>query len=278
MGVPMARNLSRAGIGLSVYNRSPKQVDVGGASIVTSIPDAVQTADAVFLMVSDAAATEAVLSGENGVLAALKPGSLIVSMSTIGVDETKQFALMAADKQVEWMDAPVSGSVKPAEEAQLVVLAGGSEAAFKRVEPLFALLAKRAIHLGPVGSGAAMKLLVNAFLGMTMEAVSECLALADKAGLGRRQVLDVLPDTAIWSPALAAKRKMWENNEFPAAFALKHMVKDLRLAADYAGQVSVPMPQLFAALTSYLGAQSHGLADDDMAAVWRHVNDMAGNS
>ncbi|GMA52299.1 3-hydroxy acid dehydrogenase [Alicyclobacillus contaminans] len=227
-------------------------------------------------MLSDGAAVEHVVFGESGAIHALSQGALIVNMSTVGVDETKQFALRAAEHQVEWMDAPVSGSVGPAEAGTLVVLAGGSESAFHRVKPLLATMAKSVHHLGPVGSGAAMKLLVNGMLAATVAAASECMALAEKSGLGRERFLDVLSETGMWSPILAGKRPLWLDDEYHPSFALKHMTKDLALLSRFAVQYSAALPGMTTALTTYLGAQAQDLGDADMAAVFQHLCALAG--
>ncbi len=276
MGVPMVKNLAAKGYQVAAYNRTKRSEDVGQAVLASSMAEAVDGADVVIVMVSDGPAVRSVLFGENGVVAYAKPGTLIVNMSTIGVQETKQLALELTDLGLELMDAPVSGSVGPAREGTLVVLAGGSSGAFERMKPLFLTMAKSAHHLGPVGSGAAMKLLVNAMLGITVAAASECMAAAEKAGLGQRQFLEVLSETAMWSPILAAKRSLWLEDEYSPAFALKHMTKDLGLMSEYATQLSAGLPNLAATLTTYLEAQANGLAELDMASVYRHIARLVG--
>jgi 3-hydroxyisobutyrate dehydrogenase-like beta-hydroxyacid dehydrogenase len=271
MGVPMVRNLAAKGYRVTAYNRTRRSVDIGQAQLASSIADAVDGADAIILMVSDGSAVRSVLFGEGGVVAHARRGALIVNMSTIGVQETKELADELADRGLELMDAPVSGSVGPARDGTLVVLAGGSKRAFEQMEPLFLTMAKAAYHLGPVGSGAAMKLLINAMLGITVAAASECMAVAEKAGLGKQQFLEVLAQTAMWSPILAAKQGLWSEDEYAPAFALKHMTKDLGLMSEYAVQLSAAMPTVSATLNTYLQAQADGLAELDMAAVYRYV-------
>ncbi|WP_051343867.1 NAD(P)-dependent oxidoreductase [Alicyclobacillus herbarius] len=263
----MARNLVRAGFDVRAYNRTPKDVDLGGGRLCGSIQEAVDGCDVVILMVSDAEAVRQVLFGPDGVVSAVPRGTLIVNQSTIGVDETQSIAEQLAEAGLELMDAPVSGSVRPAEQGQLVVLAGGSTEAFSRMQPVFAALAKRAFHFGPVGSGAAMKLLVNAYLGVVVEAAGECLVAAEAAGLGRQAFLEVLSETGMWSGILAMKRPLWAANDYPAAFALKHMRKDLRLMDAYLRDLKQRGASIRAALSAYDDAFAAGLADVDMAAV-----------
>jgi 3-hydroxyisobutyrate dehydrogenase-like beta-hydroxyacid dehydrogenase len=277
MGLPMAKNLVKAGYPVIAYNRTIRQ-SYEGMTVTDSIEDAVSEADVVFLMVSDAAAVRSVLFGDGGALRHMRKGTLLVNMSTIGVDETKQLGLELADHGVELMDAPVSGSVGPAENGTLVVLAGGTQAAYEKVEPLFQAMSKKSFHLGSLGSGAAMKLLVNAFMGATMTAAAECMGIADKTELGRAAFLEVLEQTALWSPILAAKREAWVNEDYKAAFSLKHMTKDLGLMAAFCTQLSTSAPTVSASLNTYLAAQANGLADDDMATVAKHVRKQMGMS
>lgn len=278
MGVPMAKNVAARGISVKVFNRTSKDVELGQCVVSVSPEEAVQDADIVCIMVSDAAAVKDVLFGRLAVARSLKRGALVVNFSTIGVDESKQLALDAAESGFEWMDAPVSGSVGPAESGNLVVLAGGSEGAFTKARPVFDAVSKEAFHLGPVGSGSAMKLLVNAYLGAVVEASSECLAVADKVGLGREQTLEVFRQTAMWAPILAAKEPLWKDNNFPSAFALKHMAKDLGLMVNFARSVTASTPTLSSVAQVYLSAMANDLAEQDMAAVFRETSRLAGSN
>lgn len=276
MGLPMARNLTRTGARVLVYNRTYKDLDLGECDRAPSLAEAVKDASVVFIMVSDGHAVREILFGNDGIASILPRGSLVVNMSTIGASETKALALELADLEVELMDAPVSGSIQPAIAGELVILAGGSEAAFRKAQPYFDALGRRAYHLGPVGSGATMKLLVNTFLAITLESAAECMALAEKTDLGKNRFLEILSDTGMWSPLLAGKRGLWETSQYPAAFALKHMTKDLALTSDQARQVSVGMPATFATLSTFLSAQANGLAEQDMAAIAKQLFVMAG--
>lgn len=278
MGIPMARNLATQENPVVVYNRSPKGADYGRAKRAETLRDTVTGADVIFVMVSDGAAVRSVLFDPDGAVQWMEPGALVVNMSTIGVDETKAIALELANHGHEFMDAPVSGSVGAAEEAKLVILAGGTESAFHRVEPLFLKMGKSAHHLGDIGSGAAMKLLVNAYLGVAVEAAAECMAVADKSGLGRGRFLDVLSESAMWSPILAAKQPLWLKADYPAAFALKHMTKDLGLMAHYATMLSAATPAVLSALGVYLAAQANDLAEEDMAGIASQLNQQTGLS
>jgi 3-hydroxyisobutyrate dehydrogenase len=276
MGVPMVRNASKKGFAITAYNRTNKSLDLGDCKTVASAEDAVTGADVVCLMVSDGAAVEDILFGSSEVAKYLKPGAVVVNMSTIGIDATKAYALRLADLGFEWMDAPVSGSVGPASDGTLVFLVGGAEATYRQLEPFFLSMGKTAFYLGPVSSGASMKLLVNAYLGAIVEAASECMAVADKAGLGRTKWLEVLQQTATWAPILTAKSPMWERDDYPQAFALKHMAKDLGLMNDFSRTISASTPVLGSASQVYLAALANDLAEFDMSGVFREAARLAG--
>lgn len=267
MGAPMAKNAANAGFTVIAFNRTPKALDIGNGTLAKTIEETVSDVDVVAVMVSDGAAVEAVLFGEDGVMAYAKPGTLVINFSTIGVDETMDIALQVVNAGLEWMDAPVSGSVGPAINGQLVILAGGSEGSYQRVKPFFDSMAKSSFYLGVLGSGAGMKLLVNAYLGAVVETATECLAMSDKAGFGRGKLLDVLRETAVWSPVLGAKEDMWNDRTYPQAFAMKHMAKDLGLMMSYARTMSASMPTLGSVLQMYLSALANDMAELDMAGI-----------
>lgn len=277
MGAPMAKNAANAGFDVIAFNRTPKQLDLGNCSVAESIEETVADADVVAIMVSDGAAVEAVLFGDGGVVAHSKPSALVINLSTIGVEETKALALRVVNAGLEWMDAPVSGSVGPAINGTLVILAGGAQGSYERVKPFFLSMSKASFYLGNIGSGAGMKLLVNAYLGAVVESATECLAMSDKAGFGRAKLLDVLRETAVWAPILGAKEQMWKERTYPQAFALKHMTKDLELMSSYASSMTSSMPVLSAVLQVYLGAMANDLAEADMAGVFEEAAHHAGS-
>jgi 3-hydroxyisobutyrate dehydrogenase len=277
MGIPMVRNLAKSGYSVTAYNRTKKDIDLGNVNRVDNVNEAINGADVLFIMVSDGSAVLDILFGVNEVGKHLKKGAIVVNMSTIGVDETKEIADRLQKYDVNYVDAPVSGSVKPAENATLVVLAGGDADTFAKVAPMLEKMGKSVHHLGPVGSGAAMKLLVNGFLGVTVEAASECAVMAEQSGLSREKFLNVLSETAVWSPILAAKKSMWLEDQYDPAFALKHQTKDLGLAAGFAAQTGVSVPTILAAFGAYFSAKQSGLEEEDMAAAAKYIASVSGS-
>ncbi|QQE77054.1 NAD(P)-dependent oxidoreductase [Alicyclobacillus sp. SO9] len=276
MGVPMVKNLAENTAEVAAYNRTQNAYgDIGKAVWTDSLSVAVRNADVVFVMVSDGHAVNEVLFAETGVVTYASRGTIVVNMSTIGVDETKEIAGRLAEQGLLFMDAPVSGSVKPAQDGSLVILAGGSQDVFDRVRPSLESMGKDVFHLGGIGSGAAMKLLMNSFLGLLMEAAGECMGIADKAGLTRESFLQVLSKTGMWAPILKLKQPAWEQAEFPAAFALKHMTKDLGLASSFAQEISVSAPALMSAMAMFVAAREEGYGEQDMAAVSEYIKELS---
>lgn len=276
MGTPMARNASKNGFQIVAYNRTTREVPLDDVPVTNSIQEAVSDADVICIMVSDGPAVHDILFGSGNAVEYMKQNAVVVNMSTIGVEETRNFALQLNNHGLEWMDAPVSGSRGPAEEGSLVFLVGGLESTYTRLRPFFLTMGKEAFYLGPVSSGAAMKLLVNAYLGATVEAVSECMAIANKAGLDAMRYLDVLKLTSMWSGVLAGKSGMWEKDEYPQAFALKHMTKDLGLMNDFSRSLSAGTPTLSTVTQLYLSGVANDLAEHDMASVFRVASLLAG--
>lgn len=268
MGVPMLCHVAREHR-VDAYNRTPKPFkfeDGVDVCVVSDIRQAVAGKVCVFIMVSDASAVEDVLF-TSGAADAMDRGTLIVNASTIGVDETLEFAKRAAALGLRYMDAPVLGSVKPANDGTLVVVAGGDRSDFDRVEPVFATFSKRAFHLGPIGQGAAMKLLVNAYLGMAVEAMAETVSFGNRCGFGTEVIFDVLETSAVWSPMLAGKRQLVIDNEYAAQFALKHLDKDLGLTLRHAAATGVSTPAIAATKEAFANAVQEGFGDLDMLSL-----------
>ena len=269
MGLAMAQNVLRAGFPLTVYNRSPGRSEAlveDGASAVEK-PDEFSACDVVVTMVSDAAAVRAVLV-ESGLLDALRPGSIVLEMSTIGPTAAEDLAGEAALRDVELLDAPVSGSVSVAEAAQLFAMVGGRREAYERATPVLDSMTKGHVHLGPSGAGAAMKLAVNSMIAATNEAIAETLALARRWGIDPEDAYDVLAGGAVASPFVLYKRNAFLHPDSePVAFTTALMRKDLGLVDELAGRLDVRMPVARATTQVLEEALECGLGDADMASV-----------
>ncbi len=276
MGLPMARNLLKADYSVQVYNRTadkaaPLQQD--GAALASTPGEAVSDADTVFIMLTKGEAVKAVLEGEQGILKHIREGASIINMSTISPDEARAFAAMADEVGAVYVDAPVSGTVAPAEQGQLVILAGGSAEAVKQSQPYFDVLGKHTIHFGEVGAGSSAKLSINLMLGVTMQGIAEALVIGEHAGLQREQLLEMIGQSAVATPMLNAKQKMLLQEQFPSSFMVSLLAKDLGLLMDEARKNDIDLPLSTAASRTFADAVEHGKGEMDMAAIWLELQE-----
>jgi 3-hydroxyisobutyrate dehydrogenase-like beta-hydroxyacid dehydrogenase len=269
MGLPMARNLLRAGFPLLVWNRNAERcapVIEEGAEAVPE-PVSLAAADVVVTMLTDGRAARSVLV-ESGLLEQLQPGSVVLEMSTIGPAAVAELAGEARRHGVHLLDAPVSGSVSVAEAGQLFVMVGGDQAAYERVTTVLDAMARGHVLLGPSGAGAAMTLAVNAMIAVTNESLAESLVLAERFGIERERAYDVLAGGVLASPFLLYKRGAFLQPETePVAFTTGLMRKDVALAEDLAAELGARLPTVAAAAGVLDDALREGLGDADFASV-----------
>ena len=269
MGLPMARNLLRAGFPLLVWNRTADRcaplVEEGATAV--DEPTGLAAADVVVTMLADGAVARAVLV-DSGLLDALRAGTVVLEMSTIGPTAAIELAEEAHRRNVHLVDAPVSGSVAVAEAAQLFAMAGGDPDAYRSATPVLDALTKGHVLLGPSGAGAAMKLAVNAMIAVTNEAIAETITFAERFGIDADQAYDVLSGGALASPFVLYKRGAFLQPDVePVAFTTALMLKDVALALALAAELGVPLPAAAAARETLETAVRSGLADADMASV-----------
>lgn len=262
MGVPMAARLLDAGHDLRVWNRSPGKAGSlldAGATEAGSPAEAAAAAEVVVTMLADPAAVEAVVSSAD-----LRAGTTLVEMSTIGPDAVRSLAA-GLPEGVDVLDAPVLGSIPQATEGTLKIFVGGNPEVFERRRPVLEAMGTPR-HLGPLGAGAAMKLVANSTLGALMTGLAEALALADGLGLAEADVLDILSESPIGVTA-KGKRPLIESGVYTPNFTLALAAKDLRLVMEAAEAAGVEL-RLAAAARSWLErADEHGLGDLDYSAV-----------
>jgi 3-hydroxyisobutyrate dehydrogenase-like beta-hydroxyacid dehydrogenase len=278
MGLPMVRNLLSAGYSVSVYNRTPAKAAVLGCPVAETPAALAATVDVVITMVADDASQEDVLFGPNGVAQGLTAGRTVINMGTVSPEASRAHAGRLAKLGVDVLDAPVSGSVKPATDGTLLILVGGEKAVFERCQPIFAVLGKRAFHFGGYGQGANAKLSINMMLGLTLQALAEAVVLGEKSGLDTNMLLDMIADAAVASPIIAMKTPSIRADQFPAAFPLKHMAKDFRLAIAAAHTVGAAVPITQAATVTFAEAEAGGLGDNDIMAVLTQLKKASGLS
>lgn len=264
MGLPMAARVLSAGHDLTVWNRSPGRAGdllAQGATEAQSPADAAAGAEVVVTMLADPAAVDAVVSAVGETIDA---GATLVEMSTIGPDALRSLAARLPDG-VDILDAPVLGSVPQATEGTLKIFVGGDAAVLARCRPVLDAMGTPR-HLGPLGSGASMKLVANSILGALMGGLAEALALADAFALEEGAVLDILAESPI-GVTVKSKRALIESGEYPANFKLALAAKDLRLVTEAAEAAGVEL-RLAAAARAWLErAAERGLGDLDYSAV-----------
>jgi 3-hydroxyisobutyrate dehydrogenase-like beta-hydroxyacid dehydrogenase len=275
MGSRMVSRLLKAGYHLTVYNRTRRRaedLEPLGASIADSPRALAGSADIVLSSVADDAALAQVMFGGDGAIAGAKPGSIFIDLSTVHPRESVRLSEAGRARGVDILDAPVSGSLPQAEQGQLVVFVGGAQPVYERCQPLFGVLGKAAVYMGPSGSGSMTKLCVNALLGMGMQALAEALALGERAGLPRGRLLEALAETPVLSPSQRSKFDNIQRDEYPAMFPQRLMFKDFSLILQRALELAVAMPATAAA--AEVAATEHAREaaahiDDDVSVVVR---------
>lgn len=270
MGTGMAKNLLKAGFIVSAYNRTrakAEQLAAAGARVADTPAEAARNADVIVSMLSDENASRATWTGENGALNSAKPGAVLVESSTVTPAWIAELAELAIKRSVELLDAPVTGSRVQAECGQLIFLVGGNAAIVERVRPVLAAMSKETVHLGPVGSGARMKLINNFLCGVQVASLAEGLAWIERSGLDRDQALKVLKNGAPGSPLLGAMSARMIDATYDVNFLLSLMCKDLHYAGLDAATVGVELRTAETAETRFAEAAKAGYADKDMAAV-----------
>lgn len=270
MGRGMAHRLLAAGFPLIVFNRNrARSVEFGaaGATIANSPREAAAGAEVIVSMVADDVASRAVWLGENGALAGARNRTLTIECSTLTVKWTKELANAAAAAGCDFIDAPVTGSKGPAAAGELNFLIGGSEAAINRARPILAPMSRSMVHLGPIGSGARMKLINNFLAGVQVAALGEALAWIERSELDRAKALGLITAGAPGSPIVKTICERMAASDFEPNFRLRLMAKDLAYAQLEAQQADLQLTTAAAASTIFQNAIAAGYGDKDMAAV-----------
>ena len=270
MGSHMALRLLSQGYALTVYDRTREKTRsiAQQRAQVAETPRAVAAASNIILSsVADDAALEAVMLGPDGILAGARPGTICIEMSTVSPAIIRRMALLAKEHGVQLIDAPVSGSVPQVDAGSLVIFIGGKQEAYLASKPILDVLGTKHFYMGSNGMGIMMKLVVNALLGLSLQAIAEALALGEKAGLERTQLIRVLEETSIVSPRQKTALENAESRQYPANFPLPLMFKDFGLILRLASELAVPMPTTAAAQQAYAIGQAKGVTDDVAAII-----------
>lgn len=271
MGSRVARRLLEGGHALVVWNRTAEKaaplVEAGAAAAATPAGAAAQ-AEAVLTMVADPAALRDVTEGEEGVAAGVREGATVIEMSTVGPDAVRRLASVL-EERAGLVDAPVLGSRSEAEAGTLTIFVGGPAELVERWTPLLSVLGSP-LHVGPLGSGAAAKLVANTTLVGTIGVLGEALALAEGLGLPREKAFEVLAATPLGAQA-ERRRESVESDEYPPRFALYLARKDAELVVAAAREEGVDVRLTEAARSWLAEAEDAGLGDRDYSAVLARI-------
>ena len=279
MGAAMAANLARAGFAVTAWNRSPgraPELDALGVARAGTPADVAAATDVVVVCVSDTPDVEGVLFGQDGAAGGARSGQLIVDCSTISPSATRDFAARLAARGVDLVDAPVSGGSEGAQKGTLTIFCGGTSEAVERARPILAAMGRTITHVGPSGSGQAVKAVNQVILAGTYLGVAEGIVLALKAGLDVDQVIEALGGGAAQSWVLANRSGRMTANDYPLGFKVALHRKDLGIALDLAREMGAELPvaELAADFETDLVAGGH--ADDDMSALARVIRARSG--
>lgn len=279
MGSLIAKRLLDHGYQLIAYDTNTAKVEavVGGRGVAAkSVLDLARTADVILSCLTNDEAVQSVYGEPNGVFAEAPPGTIVLEMSTISPERSREVHRLGASRAIDVLDVSISGSTPAAEKGTLTLLAGGNQGLFQAAEPIFQAIAKQYFLLGGAGSGATMKLVVNTLLGVGMQAIAEAVVLGEKAGLNLKILLDVLSQTAVVAPAHVGKLAKIANNDYTAQFPLRLMNKDFGLILRMAANADVSMPATEAAFCANSEELAAGNGEEDFSVVLRRMEHVAG--
>lgn len=273
MGSRMAMNILDAGHELTVWNRTSGKAGAltgKGAREAETPREAAEGAELVLSMLIDDDASRSVWTApETGALAGMAPGTVAVECSTISVDWCRRLAIAAAEREVRFLEAPVAGTLQPAESGDLVIIAGGDKAAIETARPAFEAMGKATHHAGDNGAGSAVKLLVNGMLAVQEAELAELLGLMKKLDVDHRRAFDILCETPVASPMLKAYGKLMIEGTEEVNFPVGGILKDLGLIEGEAGRRGAAAPVSTATRESFGKAADAGLRDRNQTEILR---------
>ena len=277
MGRPIAQRLLQSGFKLTAYNRHRSKAEElipYGGSVAESIAELSSHCNVVLSCLPNDEAVLNVYRGPDGIFANAHRGSLVIEMSTVYPKTSEELSRLGAERGVDVLDVTISGSTPAAEQGALTLFGGGDPERFAAAESIFRVIARKYFYLGPSGSGATMKLVVNTLLGIGMQAIAEAMELGEKAGLDRNRLLDVLSQTAVVAPAHLGKLQRAMTGDYSPQFPLRLMNKDFGLILNLAAEVGAQMPAAKAAF-EVNAAQSAHENEQDFSAVILQMEERA---
>jgi 3-hydroxyisobutyrate dehydrogenase-like beta-hydroxyacid dehydrogenase len=280
MGYPMARNLLRAGHDVALWSHKTEKArqlaeSEKGRYCATPMA-AAQDAECVFLCVGNTDMSREVILGKDGVIEGARRGTVVADSSTISPSESRKIGRSLAEKGVEFLDAPCTGSRSGAETATLTFMIGGQPEVFERVRPYLEAMGKRLYYCGRQGMGLHAKLSQNLILSNLLQGFNEGMVLATKAGVDPQLMLDILDNSAAKSTFISAKAPMVMRRQFDAAFSVKWMHKDVGLMLDSATELNVPLPLTALTRQMFQVAITQGWGDEDICATIKVLERLVG--
>jgi 3-hydroxyisobutyrate dehydrogenase len=245
MGRPIARRLLESGFKLTAYDRNRTKAEElipYGGKVARSVSELTSGSDVILSCLPSDEAVLEIYRGPEGVFANAHDGLLVIDLSTVYPEIPQQLSRHGSECGVDVLDVTISGSVPAAENGLLTLFGGGNKEHFDAAESIFRVIAKKYFYLGPSGSGATMKLVVNTLLGIGMQAIAEAVTLGEKAGLDRNRLLEVLSQTAVIAPAHVGKLQRAMNSDYSPQFPIRLMNKDFGLIFNLAVAVGARMP------------------------------------
>jgi 3-hydroxyisobutyrate dehydrogenase-like beta-hydroxyacid dehydrogenase len=277
MGSGMARNLVGAGFDVVVWNRTRSRAEaIDGAEVAESPADVAGRCAVTLICVSDTPDVEAVVHGDDGILAGLRQGSLVVDHSTISPTATRELADSVAEVGGSWIDAPVSGGSEGAANGTLSIMVGGTDADVARAMPYFEAMGRTITHVGPVGSGQLVKLVNQMLVVVNQLAGSEALLFAEAAGLDLDATLEAVTGGAAGSWMLANRGPQMVARDWRPGFTIDLQLKDLRLVLEAADELGVPALGTSTAFHLYRALQQQGLGGEGNHAMVKALEQMTG--
>ena len=278
MGSRIAQRLIDHGYEVFVYDRNISKADkiaARGGIVAKNILELPGRADVILSCLTNDEAVESVFAGPAGMLAKARPGTIVLEMSTISPERSRELHRLGAKHGIEVLDVAISGSTPAAERGILTLLAGGNQDLFRAAEPIFQAMAKQYFFLGGPGSGTAMKLVVNALLGIGMQAIAEAVVLGETVGLNRERLLEVLSKTTVIAPAHVGKLARIASYDYSPQFPLRLMNKDFQMILNAAAEGHLSMPATEAAFRVNSEELAHH-DGEDFSAVLRRTEEATG--
>lgn len=281
MGSRMAANLAKAGYKLYVYNRttdSAKFLAGNNVEVCETPARVANESNIVITMLSTPEAVQDVALGEEGLLAGMKKGNVWIDCSTVNPSFSIQMADITTQLGYNFLDAPVAGSLVPAEKGELTFIVGGKKTIVKYCTPLFKVMGKKHIHVGEAGQGSALKLVNNLVMSISMYAVTEGMLLGESLGIKKEDILELLDGSPIAAPMVALKKEKFIHDDYSPEFPLQWMHKDLHLATETAYEQNTPLPVTNAVKEVFSLAKNAGMGALDFTAIYPFLKNLKNNN